>query len=413
MRRAALLAVTVTVALVACKPQGNASADVKTAQTPAQTKQNAERTAVRTVAATSGTLTAVRTAGGTVAAVRDSTVAAEASGRVVRVEHAEGSLVRAGDVIVRLDDAAARDSLRDAQLALEAARINLRSGERQAPANTAQAQARVDAARIALSTAQRTEASNAALYAAGGLARVELEQSRQAVAGARAELEGAQAQLDKARQAPSGDLALLRVQVQQAENRVAQLQRELAKTALRAPFAGRVVEVTPQAGEFVTAGSKAFRIVGTDAPRVNFHVSPDDAARLQPGTAVTVVVNGQSTPAKIVRNAQVPGSTRLVAVSAALNVAGDTPIGAAAVVRYSVTLARGLIVPTGAVQVEGGQSHVFALDAGRAEQVRVSVLAEANGRVAVTGVAPGARVVYPVPAGLQPGAAVTPVKETP
>ncbi|PNY79716.1 efflux RND transporter periplasmic adaptor subunit [Deinococcus koreensis] len=361
---------------------------------------------VRAAVAGVGTLRATRSASGTVVAGRDVQVAAETSGRVVTVSRLAGETVKAGEVVVRLDDAAARDALRDAELAVQSARITLQSSRRAAPGTLVGAGARMAAADTTLANAERSLAANSELYAAGGLSRVDLEASRAAVSSARAERQATLRELQTAERAPSEGIALQEVGLAQAENRVSQLRRDLARTAVRAPFAGRLAEVGARVGAYLNAGSPAFRLLDSASVRVDFQVSPADAARLASGTALSVVVGGQSFAGRVSRNAAATGQSRLVELSARFVGAATVPVGAAAVVRYQTTLARGTLVPSGAVQTEGGENFVYVLSAGRAVRTAVTVLGESGGQVAARGVASGARVITPVPAGLQPGAAV-------
>ncbi|MER3602609.1 MAG: hypothetical protein C4298_01340 [Thermus sp.] len=71
---------------------------------------------------------------------------------------------------------------------------------------------------------------------------------------------------------------------------------------------------------------------------------------------------------------------------------------------YRLALARGILLPSGAVRVREGEAFVFVVKDGRALKRRVRILAEAGERLAVSGeLNPGERVVYPVPESLQEG----------
>ena len=81
-------------------------------------------------------------------------------------------------------------------------------------------------------------------------------------------------------------------------------------------------------------------------------------------------------------------------------------MGAAAQVRYRANLGSGVLVPSGAVGVDGGENAVFVAADGRAERRVVTVIAESGGQLAVGGLDAGLSVINPLPGSLQDGAAI-------
>ena len=82
-------------------------------------------------------------------------------------------------------------------------------------------------------------------------------------------------------------------------------------------------------------------------------------------------------------------------------------MGASRQVRYTVSLGRGALLPPDALQTDGNGNAVFLAAENVAERQNVTVIGESGGRVAVSGLPSGARVIYPAPPSLQSGAAIS------
>ncbi len=110
-------------------------------------KQPAVYETVSTTEAKSETWQESLTSVGTLTAVQGVTVAAELDGKIVEIDFEAGSMVNAGDVLVRQDTAAEEAQLRSAEATVELARVNLkRTKELLDKATVSQAQFDADAA---------------------------------------------------------------------------------------------------------------------------------------------------------------------------------------------------------------------------------------------------------------------------
>jgi multidrug resistance efflux pump len=341
----------------------------------------------------------------TVGAARDSDVAAQTAGAVAEILVDEGERVTENQVVVRLEDSAARASVENARLSLESARINLAQAERTTGANGAQLRAAVTAARASLAQARAAHTSNEEVYRLGGLPRADLEASRAALARAEADLATASNNLAQNGQAGSGSLDLLRNGVQTAQASLRQAEENFAKTRVRAPFAGLVATLPAQEGEFVGTGATVFRLVDPATLKAEFRVAATDAAALTAGTPVTVQGAGGEITGKVTAGNRVAGSDRLVAIEARLQ-PSDLSVGSVVQLTYRAQLAAGTLLPTSALQTQGSRTVVYAVQDGKAEERDVTVVAESLGRIAVRGLEPGTTVVNPVPPSLGDGASV-------
>lgn len=399
--------------LAACSPGGGQGAGGGGSPAASASRNNldaapAKTTAltVRTVPASAGTLNVQRTVSATIRADRDSNVAAQASGTVERLLAQEGDRVQAGQVVVGLDDTGARQALENARLQVQQAQISLD----QARTNTGQAtgslQAAVQAAQASLDKARQDAASAENLYRLGGISQADLNAARSALAQAQSGLAQAQNNLSQNGRGGQSSLALLQTQLETAQAGVRQAQENLTRTAVRAPFAGVVASLAVEVGEFAAQGSPVFRLVDENSLKATFNVTPADAAALKPGTRLNLTYGGTNYVATVQDASGIAGTDRLVPVTARVQGGGNLPVGGTAQVRYRATLGSGVLVPTGAIQVDGGENAVYVAEGGKARRVAVSVVAESQGRVAVRGLPAGASVIFPVPPSLQDGASV-------
>jgi RND family efflux transporter MFP subunit len=278
-------------------------------------------------------------------------VRAKAAGTLVGLTVQEGSRVKAGQSLGRID----------------LAELMSRSSERQASA---------DAARAALAQAERTHASNERLAAQSFISPIALETSRSQVESARAMYEAAVAALDVSKVS-------------------------LREAALVAPISGIVAKRHVVPGEKVTVEQTLLTIVDLSHMELAGLVGTHEVPRLQPGIAVQVRVEGMPTPtvgrlARIAPMAE--AGTRSIGVTIALDNPKET-LRAGQYALARVELAddtRRLTVPLAALSSSSGQDLVWVIADGALLRRAVTLgrRDEAHGRVEVlSGLADDARVL--------------------
>ena len=324
----------------------------------------------------------------------------------------EGAQVQEGDTVIRLDAEDLQLQVDNARTALQTARVNLQSAQNSTQEGTQGAQAALQAAEVDLELARQQYQEGQQLFNSGGISQTQLTQFRAQLQQSQSAYQQAQNQLNQAQRAPSESLELQRLQVQQAQNQLTQAQRALNDADVTAPFTGEVAEVLVEQGEFIGSGSPAFRLVSTEEQLAEFSVPPQDAGPLREQGLVYIDYNGLDYAAQVVRSSQVPGESRLVNITARVYPSETSiPVGTVAQLSYTITLAEGVKLPSGAVRTSGGQSAVLAVQEGVARQQEVSVVGEAGGNVVVNGVEPGTQVVFPLPADLRDGAPVSVISD--
>jgi RND family efflux transporter MFP subunit len=280
---------------------------------------------------------------GTVYARQRASVAARVSASVVEIAFREGQEVRAGAVLVRLDDRALR-------AAVAAAEAGLRTAE-------------ADAGRMA------------AMFDKG--------------VGSRRESEAAEARAAAARAA------------------LAAAHNDLSYAVLRAPFAGRVAARRVDVGDVVTPGAPLVEIEGADGLEIRAALSAREAARLRVGQRVWAQVDGAPEPVEVVvtslSEAGDPATHRFE-MRANLPVRPSDRSGAFARLRVPSPGGEArLLVPETAVFRRGGLVGVFVVEEGRAHLRWVAEGAAQGGWTELrAGLAEGERVATD-PRGLEDG----------
>ena len=365
---------------------------------------------VRVLTADLGTLTTTRSASVTVESAQESRVAAKTPGQVAEILKREGARVAAGEAVIALDAAQLTLQLDNARVAVESARVALQKAQNATLESQDQANAQLRAAETNLQLARKGFEEGQALFEVGGLSKSDLDKLGAGLEGAEAVYNQAQGAVSQSGRAEGEDLELLRLQIQQAETGRAGAEQALSDATVRAPFAGEVAEMYVEEGEFVGAGSPTFRLASTEAPFARFSVPPEDAAYLLNKGSVTLSYGGETYEAALVRSSASERS-RLVELTAQLGPTARIPIRTVTQLSYTLELATGVTLPSGAVQTSADGKSVFVVEQGRAVRRAVEVLGEAGDQVAVSGLEGGAQVVYPVPSDLRPDTEVSVVTE--
>jgi multidrug efflux pump subunit AcrA (membrane-fusion protein) len=359
---------------------------------------------VQAVPVSFGALVVEHNASVTVMPVMQSQVVGQLSGVVARVLRKPGDWVDRNATVIQLDDSQLKLAVQTAQASLENARITLSTGQDA----TSQANPRLDlqvrAAQSALSAAQSNYDSRKALFKLEGATSADVDRAKSDLDTAQANLEAAKTALDQNRKADVQNIAQLKLAVEQAGFALQQAQLNLQFAAIKAPYAGHLVAVNVMPGELVSQNAAAF-VIASSEREIDFDVPPADAAGLPVGALVTFTLNGASYALKVSQSPQVP-QDGVVHTVAAVPDSLSLAFGAVGTVSYSPTLARGALIPTGALQTNEDKNFVYLVQEGKARVHPITILAESGSSIAVTGVDPGSLVAVNPPPGLLDGSSV-------
>jgi membrane fusion protein, multidrug efflux system len=182
---------------------------------------------------------------GSVQPERKADLRAEISAVVLQVLKENGEAVKKGDVLVKLDETAIRDSLNSAE---EAARASSQ----------------------ALDQAERQLARMKTLRASGMTSAQAMDDS------------------EVRRNNAASDLAA-------AKTRAAQARQQLQRTVVRAPFDGIVSDRKVSAGDTASIGKELVKVIDPNSMRFEGRVSTDRIAMVKTGQPVSFRINGYQT----------------------------------------------------------------------------------------------------------------------
>jgi RND family efflux transporter MFP subunit len=299
---------------------------------------------------------------------REATVRSQVGGSIVALTVDRGEAVAAHAVVARV-------SARDLDDALESAEAGVKSAE------------------TALATAKSEEARTASLVKGGALAARDLEQAKNAVSMAEAQVAAMKARQKAAWQ-------------------------QVDDTQIRAPFAGIVSDRPANLGDVVSNGTPILTVIDPSSLRLEALVPSDQIGQIKAGQRVRFTIRGfpnQTFSGKVERVSPTADPiTRQVSIFVSLpNVGGKLIAGLFAEGRVESAVRKGVVVPMSAIDETGAITTVTRIKDGKAERAAVQLglrQPETELIEVVSGVAAGDVVVTGSAKGVAPGTIVTVVK---
>ena len=194
-------------------------------------------------------------------------ISPQLAGYVTEVAARDFQTVKAGDVLVRIDDRIFAQKLRQAQASLAIQRANLANStqnQRAAEARIRSGEAQVVGTAATLETAEANSRRVEALLSRGISTQSAADQSRAALAQAHAAAQQAQAALQVAQQDLQSIIVgrqSLEAAIASAEAAVQLAEIDLQNTRVVAPRDGRLGEIGVRLGQYVTAGTQLAALV--------------------------------------------------------------------------------------------------------------------------------------------------------
>ncbi len=218
-------------------------------------------------------------------------VATDVSGIVANVAVKEGQKVQKGTVLLTLDDQPFR-------IALDAARADLAQTVLDVSAMKQDYQRMLGAAKVAEANVASDQASfdrYANLVRGGSVTRAEYDDARFKLAADQQQLQmlKVQSQVQLARLAGNADIDPAQTPTyQRAQTRVAEAQRQLDHTVIRAPFAGIVTQVDGvQPGMYLAASNPAFALVSREDIWAEGNPKETELTYMKQGDPVDITVD--------------------------------------------------------------------------------------------------------------------------
>ncbi|MES2444662.1 MAG: HlyD family secretion protein [Pseudomonadota bacterium] len=214
-------------------------------------------------------------------------ISAEVTGRIVEVAVRENQVVKAGDLLFRIDPDPYRIAVMQTDAAIANAQVQLQTARTSYEGTGAD----IEAAQDQINAAQEDYARQSELMKRGFTTRARLEQSEHAVQQARAALGRAQADAAEARSklatgnaVPGENPAIAAARVQREKAML-----DLSRTTVRAPINGTISQADRlQVGQMMMTGLPAVTVVGARRAWIEANFKETDLNKMRVGQPATV-----------------------------------------------------------------------------------------------------------------------------
>ena len=194
-------------------------------------------------------------------------ISPQVSGYVTKVVVQDFANVKAGDLLIKIDDRTFQQQLEQAQANTEVALTNRSTNDQDTQTSQAQIEARradLYSAKINVESAREDVNRYQGLDAIGAVSKAEVAHIKAQLAQAQAGVQQAEANLQAAqenREKTSGSRSSLDANIKNAEAGVKQAQINLDNTIITAPESGQLSQVSVKEGQYVSAGTQLMYIV--------------------------------------------------------------------------------------------------------------------------------------------------------
>ena len=225
-------------------------------------------------------------------------VAPEVAGSIVELGVQKGNAVKAGQLLVKLDDENELFGVKEAEGRLaqsEATLEDLKKGMR--PSEIASVEAQLAQAEAVYAYSARELERNEKLILTKTVSQDTLDASRASYVENKQKVEQMKAELETARLGAREDEVLAaEAEVTALKASLEQARWTLRKKTLSSPVSGEVEDVFYRVGEWVNVGQGVVSILAPENIKIRFFVSETVRPRLTLGQVVSVAVDGKEQP---------------------------------------------------------------------------------------------------------------------
>jgi membrane fusion protein (multidrug efflux system) len=346
---------------------GTAQANSKTVE-PAK-KPGQDAVPVELVKAVSGQISSYLVSTANLRALRDVDVASQTEGIVKSVEVEEGDQVKAGQVLCRLDDTELKIRLETAEQRLAQARLQLEKGR----VRQEKTEVQIKNGREDLQRYQRLYEDKLVSERDVALLRYKIEE------------------LEHDQRVSNSETRELTHRVDELQAEIAQVNLEIARTQITAPFGGYITQRSVNLGQIVRNLEALFKLSDFSPLFADVHLAEAEAGQVKPGQAAIIRLGSDlsdQVSARVQRiSPVVDQSSGTVKVTVEMKDAhGAFKPGAFVRVEIKTdTRQNAVLIPKKAVLEEDGQHYVFVADKDTANRVKVNLGYQREEQVEVLG----------------------------
>jgi HlyD family secretion protein len=225
--------------------------------------------------------------------VTEAHLAFKVSGRIIDLSVDEGSVVKAGQTLARLDSVewVALVAQQRAVLQEALARLaELKAGSR--PQEIEQAKAQTDAQEAELTRLRRDWERAETLYGNGAISQAQYDATKSSYNAKQALHRSSTETLSLVKEGPrKEDIRAAEQRVQQAKASLDAAEEKLRDTVLTAPFAGTVLKKNSELGETLAQGVPVFTVGDLENPWIKVYVKEDKYGLVKLGQKARVSVD--------------------------------------------------------------------------------------------------------------------------
>ena len=339
---------------------------------------------------------------GEVVATDSVVIAATKEGPIEYCPWREGDTVTAGEKLIEIDREVHRAEARTAEADLAVARAklaDLKAGARSEEIDKAEASVRRWQATLA--EARRSHERQKQLIADEFTSQQSVDQARERMEVAQAELAAAQETLRMLKAGPTEtEIAVQESAVKQAEAKLDLAKAHLSECVVTAPFDGVITAVHVRPGDLATPRSPLLEMYAPDSLVIRFSVPEAQGSAVRPGLQVKATLdalNGQAFDAEITRvYPQLDEAMRTRTVEAKLTEPAEIVPHMFARLKLELQRAdEAVLVPAEAVlTAPTGERYVFVVNQGKAHRQVIEPGIEQERTIqALSGLEPGQSVV--------------------
>ena len=368
-------------------------------------------------------------AAGYIVAHHTISVNSKVTGRIAWIGVEKGDKVKAGQVLVRLEDQEFRAQVEQARGAVSMAKARLQQLENGSrPEEIQQANANLDEARANLVNAKATLERTKPLVEQGVFSRQQLDDAQAKYDSAHQRVQALEKAYSLSKIGPrQEEIASARGALEQAQGQLAYAQSQLDATQIRAPVNGTILERTAEKGELVTAQFAS--AADTGGPRgsvvtladltdlqVELDISQNDFAKLTPTQKAVLSTDvypdreykgmiSEVAPMANRQKATVQVKVKILNPDDYLRPEENANVRFIAEEKSKSpqTVSSGAVVPTSAIHDNGGKRVVMVAFNSRAVTREVKVISQRSDGYLVEGLTGGEDIIVNAPADLKDG----------
>ncbi len=296
------------------------------------------------------------------------------TGKVEEVYVKQGDTVKEDQVIIKLDDQDAVNSLRQAQAGYESALNNLLQAKERQGSGVIQAQSQFNQAKLALEQAKTNLERTKQLYESEAVTKSQLEQAEAAYNQAQNSFNVAQDALDKADS--TANIGALESAVEQAKIGVEQAQRAVTETKIKAPIAGKIASINVGVGDIASPQSPIGQMVSTENMIVQLNITETSLKLFTEGKELEVNVPSISKSFKGKITFVAPAANQTMSFPVEISVENpehQIKPGMLVEVKIITAVQDEIVIPTKAIIGSGQDAIVYIVKDGKAEKRSIKI----------------------------------------